>query len=451
MVRTSSPGALLYFNGRDCIAQAEEADCFEQFELESLPTSGWGYMYFPKTVRFTRGFGKPYVGMTARFHKSWADFGGLKPYAALEFETAQMVAHGARCSVGDQMHPRGTLDAGAYELIGKAYARIAAREPWIEGAVPVTQVGVMHGTLDPNGRPSAVDESVTRLFTQLKLQFDFIPRDRNFSRYELIVLPDDMAVDAALAARLDAYLAGGGRILASGLSGLTADGTGLTLDALGVVPAGLSPFTATYFRADARVAADLPPSDHVMYERGVRVTPAAGATALAGVVEPYFERTWRHFCSHRQTPGDRLSPYAAAVLTGPAAYIAYPIFTAFARHANIPMRVLVRNVVRLLLPQPLVTVEAPSGTEVTVTRQPGRTIVHVLHYIPERRGAVDVIEDIVPLFDVPLKLRLPRPPAAVYTAPDRTALPFTWADGYAAVRVPAVHGHAMIVWEEDVP
>jgi hypothetical protein len=223
-------------------------------------------------------------------------------------------------------------------------------------------------------------------FGGLKLQFDFIPRDRDLCRYELIVLPDDIAVDAALAARLNAYLAAGGRILASGLSGLTADGTGVTLDALGVVPAGLSPFTATYFRADARVAADLPPSDHVMYERGVRVTPAAGATALAGVVEPYFERTWRHFCSHRQTPGDRLSPYAAAVSHGRTAYVAYPIFTAFGQCGN-----------------------------------------------------------------VPLKLRLPRPPAAVYTAPDRTALPFTWADGYAAVRVPAVHGHAMIVWEEDVP
>ena len=60
-------------------------------------------MYFPINVRYARTFSKPVLGMTARFHKSWADFGGLKPYAALEFETSQMMAHGARCSVGDQL------------------------------------------------------------------------------------------------------------------------------------------------------------------------------------------------------------------------------------------------------------------------------------------------------------------------------------------------------------
>ena len=52
-------------------------------------------MYFPKNVRFARNFPLPYMGMTARFHKSWADFGGIKPYAALEYEVSQMIAHGA--------------------------------------------------------------------------------------------------------------------------------------------------------------------------------------------------------------------------------------------------------------------------------------------------------------------------------------------------------------------
>src|SRR5205085_350682 len=83
-----------------------------------------GYMYFPKNVRFARTFDRPYLGMTARFHQSWADFGGLKPYPALEYETGQLVAHGARCSVGDQLHPRGALDRATHESIGKVYKRI---------------------------------------------------------------------------------------------------------------------------------------------------------------------------------------------------------------------------------------------------------------------------------------------------------------------------------------
>ena len=79
--------------------------------------------------------------MTARFHKGWADFGGIKPYAAIEYETSIMMAHGAKVSIGDQLHPRGTLDKAACELIGKTLGRVAARQEWLENAEPVSQVG----------------------------------------------------------------------------------------------------------------------------------------------------------------------------------------------------------------------------------------------------------------------------------------------------------------------
>src|SRR3569623_1612252 len=129
MVRDHSPSGTYYFDSRPLSNLAEEIDYLSQVEIEAEPTGGWGYMYFPKNVRFARTFGKPYLGMTARFHKSWADFGGLTPYAALQYETSQMIALGARCSIGDQLHPRGTLDAAAYDLIGKIYKRVEEREP----------------------------------------------------------------------------------------------------------------------------------------------------------------------------------------------------------------------------------------------------------------------------------------------------------------------------------
>src|ERR1700722_16343726 len=151
-------------------------------------------MYFPKNVRFVRTQGLPYLGMTARFHKSWADFGGLKPYAALEYETSQMVAHGAACSIGDQLHPRGILDPGVYELSGRAYARIEEREPWLIDAKPVVQIGVLSMPPAIGGSvieaPAGSDEGVTRMLTQLKHQFNFINEASNFEAYELLILPD---------------------------------------------------------------------------------------------------------------------------------------------------------------------------------------------------------------------------------------------------------------------
>jgi hypothetical protein len=117
-------------------------------------------------------------------------------------------------------------------------------------------------------------------------------------------------------------------------------------------------------------------------------------------------------------------------------------------HGNVPFRLLVRNVIDRLLPEPLLRVAAPSNTETSVTRQGKRTIVHVLHYTPERRTErLDIIEDIVPLFDVPLSLRLDRAPKKVYAAPEQTPIPFEYLAGRVNLRVPEVRGHAMVVFE----
>ncbi len=442
LVKQYAPEGSCYFNSRPLWNMAEEAPMLTQIEIEALPTGFWGYQYFPTNVRFARNFDRPYLGMTARFHKCWADFGGLKPYAALEYETSQMVAHGAQCSVGDQLHPRGTLDKGAYELIGKVYKRIADREPWLTGAKPVTQIGVMlvEGT--------DTREGWTRLLTQLKHQFDIALPDASLEKYDLVILPDKFVVDAPMAKRLDAFVKAGGAVLATGTSGLSADGTRVDWKSLPVAPHGMSPFTTTYMRFGKSIGTDVPDSDHVLYDATVRVTPARGAKVLAQVVEPYFERTWEHFSSHAQTPGDQVSKYALAVIDGRVAQIAAPVFRSFAANGNYPLRLLVRNVLNLLLPEPLLRVDAPTSTEATVTTQKARTIVHLLQYCPERRTkSLDLVEDIVPIFGVPLSLKSARKPKRVYLAPGDTEIPFEHLHGRVNLRVPVVNGHAMVVFE----
>ncbi len=452
MVQDSTPGASVYFNGRHLPNLAEEIAFQEQIEIEALPTGGWGYIYFPKNVRFARNFGKPYLGMTARFHKSWADFGGLKPQPALEYETSQMIAHGARCSIGDQLHPRGVPDRAAYDLIGSVYKRVADREPWLLNATPVTEIGLFQApAVWEINKISGIDEGATRLLTQLKLQFNVVEASSDLTPFRLLILPDSVPVDAALAKILQAHLKRGGAILATGTSGMNADATACTFPQLGVNPLGMSPFGTTYFRVIPEMQTDIPDSDHVMYDTTVRVVTRRGCRMLADVIEPYFDRTWDHFSSHFQTPPDRASGYAAATINGQVGYISAPIFGAFAQHGNAQYRLLVRNLINLLMPLPLIQVQAPTSTEVTVTRQEtptARTIVHLLQYCPERRAInLDLIEDIVPLYDVAVSLKLEKKPRQVYLAPDKTQLAFTFRNGRAQVRVPKVAGHAMLVFE----
>jgi hypothetical protein len=88
---------------------------------------------------------------------------------------------------------------------------------------------------------------------------------------------------------------------------------------------------------------------------------------------------------------------------------------------------------------------------VTLLRQPdqNRTVVHVLHYLPQRRHpGFDTLEDVIPIHNVQLRVRLDHPASAAYLAPSRQPLDFVTEGGCACVTVPEVSGHAMVVFEE---
>ena len=450
LVKRSCPSATVAFNSRPMDEIREDLPYITHIEIEALATGLWGYMYFPKNVRYARNMGKPCLGMTARFHKNWADFGGLKPYPALLYEVSQMLAHGVNCSIGDQLHPRGRLDGAVYKLIGSVYDYVTQCEPWTEGATPLAEVGLFrvstHGQyFEPAG---CTNDGAARMFTQLKLQFDVVDAESDLERYRLLVLPDEIPVDQALASRLRAFVQNGGSLLLSGTSGLGED-LRPVLPEMGVSVEGESPYETTYIRFGREIGKGVPATEHVMYERGLRMAAGRGATVLAKVCEPYFERTYEHFSSHFQTPpAGKPSRYAAAIQKGRVITIPYPIFRAFGTHANVPYRQLVERCIDRLLPEKMVTVRGPSSMEITVLKQGRRTVVHLLQFVPERRApTLDVVEDIFPVYDVPLALRAPRKPRRVYMAPSGADLAFAYADGYVSLTVPCVNGHEMVVFE----
>lgn len=439
------------FNSRPLWNLAEEKKFLRHIEIEALPTGGWGYMYFPLNVRYVRTFGLPTLGMTGRFHKSWADFGGLKPQAALMYECCQMLAHGARCSVGDQLHPRGTLDAGVYDLIGSVYRHVEACESWCRDAQPVADIAVIRAVAAGyHEQPGSANEGAVRALTQLGHQFDFIPAAADFGAYRTIIVPEGVAVDPELAGRLQQFVAAGGSVLLSGDAAFDAAGKPALGRLQGVISEGESPFTATYLRFTGAFARGIAANtDHVMYERGRRLKAAPGAEGYVRIVEPYFERSWEHFSSHFQTPGDKLSPYVAAVRRGRVVTCAFPVFRTYGAHGNLASRHLIGKMLDLLLPEPLLRTAVPSFVETTVTRQAGRHVVHLLGYAPVRRAPnLDIVEEASPVRDLPLSLRLPKAPRRVTVQPAGEPLGCCYRHGRAEVVLPELDGHAMVVFEE---
>lgn len=458
-IRRIKKNATIFFNGRMRPGIGQELDVFTHVEIEALPTGGWGYAFFPIHARYGRVLGKPLQGMTARFHKSWADFGGVKTSDQLMFEAGTILAAGAVMNVGDQCHPRGMLDKGAYEVIGKAFSHVETCEPWCFGATAESEIGVMMlpdgaesgGKAVGAGHMASINTSVDgagRMLLELKHQFDLIYPDTKLDPYRVVILPDSGVVDAATRKALSAHVARGGAILASHKATLQ-DGAfgcpGLPVNYLQDNPA-----KPCYLDLGRELGEGLPESCFVFYEDSLFVKPAAGAKAMGRLVGTYFNRAYDHFCSHNQTPFSEPTKHPVAVVKKRVAYLAPAVFKAYREHAYSLYKTIVGRMLDRLLAEPLVKVKAPSAMEVSVNRQKKekRLVVHLVNFQPQRRHInVEWIEDLYPVRDIALAVRMGKRPTAVYLAPDRQPLPFTMDGAYCRVTVPEVVAHQMVVFE----
>ena len=467
-IRSLSKECTIYYNaGHVGPRHRGVRDAYTHFELETLPSGQWGYLHFPVTVRYCRTLGLDYLGQTGKFHTSWGDFHSFKNLAALEYECFRMLAMGAKCLVGDQLHPNGRIDEHVYRLIGQVYEQVEAKERWCAGAVPVTEIGVLTPeefmvSGSAGNLPPAI-KGASRILEEGGHQFDVLDSDSDFSRYKVLILPDRIPVDAALARKIGEYLSAGGSLLASFLSGLSPDGSqvalaplGIRLNGAGLKAPGASailgqPFErgdhTEYLRAGEEIRGSLPDTELAMYMKGMDIRAEAGTDVLADTVASYFDRDYRTFCSHRQTPSSGRIDHPAVVRKGRAIYFAHPVFSQYNRNAPRWCKLLVLNALALLLPEPIVRHDGPSTLQLAVNAQESekRWVVHLLHYIPERRGEeFDVIEDVIPLFDLSLSLRLPRPVREIRTAPQGERLAHQQRDGRTTVTVPSIRGHQML-------
>lgn len=449
LVRSLTPDATIFYNaGHVAPRDRRWASEYTHWEIETLPSGGWGYLHFPIAVRYARTLGMPVLGMTGKFHTSWGDFHSFKNQAALEFEVFRMLAHGTACSIGDQLHPNGEIDADVYDLVGSVYREVAKREAWCVDATPLTDIAVFSlekpiSSSWADGIPPATF-GVVRMLEELAMQFDIIDGQADLSRYKLLILPDVLEVNDALAAKIETYVANGGRLLVSYHSGVR-NGQ-MQLPCVGVEYVGEIAMSPDFVVPSDTVGVDLPRTGHAMYLRGAHVTPKPGTKVLAGTLTPYFERSWRHFISHRHTPSDGTPGSAAVTQCGNVIYFAHPVFGQYYDSAPRWIKLLVRDAINRLIPQPLLRHAGPSTITTSVMQQAGRTVVHLLHYIPERRGQqFDVIEDVIPLYNVAISVRQDQPVSRVTLEPSGQPLATTVVDGRVQVTVPEIHGHCMVV------
>jgi hypothetical protein len=331
----------------------------------------------------------------------------------------------------------------------------------------VTEIGVLtpeefYGA-EIGGLPPAL-MGITRMLEESAHQFDILDSASDLSRYKVIVLPDQIPVNADLAQKLQAYLDGGGALIASFASGMNPEasefacqGLGARLksegprDLSGELVRGKRLPTNDYveYVLPGQLGKGLTQTEYVLYIRGMDVQAESGSETLAHKVASYFDRTYRHFCSHRQTPSSGQVDGPAVIKNGRAIYFANPIFSEYNAVAPRWEKQLFLNALDLLLPDPLVRHDGPTTLQVTVNEQPdeNRWIVHLLHYIPERRSQeIDIIEDVIPLYHVKISIKLPAI-KVVLCVPEEELLPYEQKDGRVEFVLPQLVGHQMIALE----
>jgi hypothetical protein len=287
--------------------------------------------------------------------------------------------------------------------------------------------------------------------------FNVLDKEMEFSPYKLLILPDDIEVDESLKIKIDRYLSGGGKLLLTGHSGLNSDQTKCVFD-IGGELSGTSEFEPDYVLPNEPLRPDFCDSPIVMYRRATRLKATVGQS-LGDVYDPYFNRSYRHFCSHQHTPPrPEASGYHLGVTHGQVTYLAHPIFTLYAGYGSVAYRQLFSNVIDQILGEDrTLRTNLPSTARVTLTRQDAedRYVLHLLYANTIRRGGVlelsggttratqpiEIIDELIPLHDVEVELSKDLKVAE----PDRKGVTLTTdADGSKRLRIDEFQCHEVI-------
>ena len=296
------------------------------------------------------------------------------------------------------------------------------------------------------------------MMQEMKLPFDVIDPSADFGKYRLLILPDEVRLDAALATRLAAYVRAGGRAILSDQSGLDAGGGAIATLDLGFTADGTMHDRKPFYASTA--LPKLPEGSFVVYGKA-RAIKAAGAEVVAHALPSYFNRTWAHFCSHQHAPDiPGASPMGPLVtVNGGIAYIATPIFATYHASGQPLYRNLVAALIARFLPDPILQTDMATTGRASVSVQGNRHILHLWHGAPTVRGrgawgedgkdrVMEMIEDVQSIGPVTTRVRLPKAPSRVFdalTGADIACKPV--ADGYYEVQLDYLRIHRAVVFE----
>ena len=443
--------ATVYYNGTtvlyaDGVTRAATWGPYKwntQQELEDLPTTWGGYDKFPLRSKFFHNTGQSLIAMSGKFHTSWGEFGGFKHPDAIRYEAASMIAFGAACNFGDQLHPLGEMDLGTYGNLGEAFAYVEKFEDYGGGGRPAANLGLWRTGAQ------ADDEGVASMLLEIQRDFEVVDPEGDLGKYEAIVLTGTACLSGEEAERLNEYVRDGGGLLVLGKSGLSREEREFLID-VGASYVGPPEFEDDFLVVDEGLSEGLVASPFLNYEAAIRVEAEEGTERLASIREPYFDRTYGKYCSHQNTPNQfQAAAHPGGLRKGKVVFLPHALGRIYHVHGARVHRQLFANALGLIYCEPMVETTLPSAGRVNLLHQPEerRYVAHLLYGPALQRGRCLVIEDLVPLYDVPVAVRLPEEVKSVRLVPDGEKVACEREGNVVKVVVPKVECHQAVVFE----
>lgn len=435
---------------------------------------GGGYLHMSACTRVARAISRqrPEIGIMTR-PGSHADAPNMKSLDHLRSEAFTVVANGGGVMFFDIMMPDGTVQQPMWERIGRVLEELREREPWLGGR-PVKSVALLYSeaTRIWYGRSDREGRYDNHLFGACRaLIEEHIPHDiivdldaDTLAGYQVLVVPNAVCLSAEEVEAIREFVRAGGGLVCTGKTSLWNErgepGPDYQLrDVLGV---SYVSDTAAYSKVYSRFDVDAPiarrlPADGFITSRGpLAKVELQGAEALARIVFPLTEPSADKFVNIMTNPPAVPSAWPACTLhtfgKGRAVYFAGGIDRDYADLSFPELKWALSDAVRAAAAAPLkVELKAPASVELTACEREegGQLIVHLVNCQPEVGRELahsrHVIQEIIPVHDLELTLRLDRPIQGVRLEPGGEALPYEENGRAATVHIDELDCHRMVV------
>ncbi len=387
---------------------------------------------------------------------------------------SSVMNHGAMVFI-DAVDPVGTIRARNYPLVGRVYDEVAAYEREIggrfcqdvgiylsyescidlrESGTPVAEYG---HNFEPGRKPMGENPhrigavNLAKTLIQHHIPFGVVTRKslNRLSDYQVILLPDAVALDAEEVAQLRAFVKAGGGLYASkhtslfGIDGVQGGDFQLG-DVFGVSYAGETRECVTYVSPTSAHGELFPyfsPGLPItVLDTQLRVEQREGVEVLATVTLPYTDPLSGQYASILTDPPGVSSPSPSIVLNrfgkGRAIYSAGLI----EGWDHDRQRLVLMRLLKLLATRPFFfETDAPKSVEATLFLQEERKrfVLNVINYQQELPN--------IPIHDLAIRVRMDgRKPKAVSLLPERSSVSFKVDGDFIELTLPVLKDFAML-------